>query len=196
MSKAVRDPVEACNTCGQIHRDNEMCNHIKMHNKPSDLAPKTKPVRQQKMNLAKKLQLDDSTDESEIAIASILPDDVPAPESDRRNVNAPRGPGVFGQVFVNPDRAQATNDSMGLNSNLVGTYLPMDDDEELEIERVVDLKKKKAKIPKKHINKYENAPVAGAAMSDLGGVGRKVPHQSQFEDERVSASAVPVYEIQ
>ena len=73
------------------------------------------------------MHLDDSTDESDIAVRSILPDDVPQPEVERRPVAAPESNPNIGKVGSG-NRAQfmvghgaPANDQLDLNSNPVWT---------------------------------------------------------------------------
>ena len=58
------------------------------------------------------------------------------------------------------------------------------------------MKSQKAKIPKKHINKYESVPASAVIMSYLAGVGPKDrPSAAVPGDSKVGAVSEPVYEI-
>ena len=50
-----------------------------MHIDPSKLAPKTSPNDMRKIELAKVIITEERTDESDIALRSLLPDEIPKP---------------------------------------------------------------------------------------------------------------------
>lgn len=67
--------VQECPHCDQVFKLKEKFDaHMNQHLQPHELVPKTNPNHIQKVGLSKVLHLDDSTDESDIAVRSILPD--------------------------------------------------------------------------------------------------------------------------
>lgn len=60
-----------------------------MHIDPHKLAPKTSPNDMRKIELAKVIVAEDPTDVSDIALRSLLPDEIPKPEEDRKKMRAP-----------------------------------------------------------------------------------------------------------
>lgn len=59
---------------------------MNQHTQPHELVPKTRPNNLKKIGLSKVLHLDDTTNESDIAVRSILPDEVPQPDVEKRDI--------------------------------------------------------------------------------------------------------------
>jgi hypothetical protein len=67
--------IHSCGLCDQVFKFKEKFDaHMNQHMQPHELVPKTNPNHIQKVGLSRVLHLDDSTDESDIAVRSILPD--------------------------------------------------------------------------------------------------------------------------
>lgn len=100
-----------------------------MHTQPHELVPKTLPNTLKKIGLSKVLHLDDTTESSDIAVQSILPDDVPQPEPEKRYISAiPDGPsssskkdkvGGANRVGMMPTKSAPAPDALDLNSSPV-----------------------------------------------------------------------------
>jgi len=95
------------------------------------------------------LNSDETTDNSDIAVRSILPDEVPQPERDRKDIQVPTGFGGANRTEFNLRRGPHTQDFLDLSSNVAYTDLQKDNLQTLNIEKVVDLKQVKAVIPNK-----------------------------------------------
>lgn len=72
------------------------------------------------------LGFDETTDSSDIAVRSILPDEVPQPERDRKDMTVPTGYGGPNRTEFNLRRGTHTQDFLDLNSNVAATDLRKD----------------------------------------------------------------------
>lgn len=195
-----------CQHCNQLVRRERYQQHVNMHTQPHELVPKTLPNTLKKIGLSKVLHLDDTTESSDIAVRSILPDDVPQPEVERRDISAiPNGPsssskkdkvGGANRVGMMPTKSAPAPDVLDLTSNPVYTEMPRYNDEPLDIEKVIDLNPKKTLLPKKEVHKYQNTHNAARETVDMGGCERKVQANPLAQSRNVMmAPSQPVYEI-
>ena len=72
-----QQPPKQCKQCGSFYLPHEEEEHINMHIDPSKLAPKTSPNDMRKIELAKVIITEERTDESDIALRSLLTDEIP-----------------------------------------------------------------------------------------------------------------------
>jgi hypothetical protein len=84
-----QQPPKQCNQCGSFYLPHEEEDHLNMHIDPSKLAPKTSPNDMRKIELAKVIITEERTDVSDIALRSLLPDEIPKPEEERKRMQAP-----------------------------------------------------------------------------------------------------------
>jgi hypothetical protein len=92
ISKPEMSNTKDCEECQQAIHIDRLREHMNMHVNPRKLVPKTLANNLQKVGLMQVIQIDDSTDESDIAVRSILSDEVPHPEVERRDISAPFSP--------------------------------------------------------------------------------------------------------
>ena len=68
-----------CRQCHTFYLPEEEEEHMNMHVDPSSLAPKTSPNDVQRIELAKVLHSQVEDDSTDIALRSLLPDEIPQP---------------------------------------------------------------------------------------------------------------------
>jgi len=78
-----------CEKCQIFYLPHEEDEHLSMHVDPSRLAPRTIPNDLKKIEIAKAIAVEENTDASDIALRSLLPDEIPKPEEERKRMRAP-----------------------------------------------------------------------------------------------------------
>ena len=168
---------------------------MNMHVDPSSLAPKTSPNDVQRIELAKVLHSHVEDDSTDIALRSLLPDEIPQPQHEKRNVGAPdneddlrneTGSGAAAHRISDAAfRKMQARDRLDLTSKLAATSLSKDEMNKLQIEKQVQLRTVKQMIPKKEIPKYKNEPYSTKQIRDLGGCDKKVMNSRVMEESKV-----------
>jgi hypothetical protein len=132
---------------------------MNLHADPSSLAPKTSPNDLRKIELAKIIHQQEENDSTDIALRSLLPDEIPQAENERRNVGAPQheddlnndsdaGAGSR-KISESAFRHMQNRDRLDLTSKLAATSLSKDEFNKLDIEKQVEIKQIKKMVPKK-----------------------------------------------
>lgn len=89
---------------------------MNLHTQPHELVPKTRPNTLKKIGLSKVIHADDTTDESDIAVRSILPSEVPQPELERRDVASPEFEGQFSKGGKDKNKDGKVGSNNGLEN--------------------------------------------------------------------------------
>ena len=193
-------PVE-CSDCHNFFHANEIEEHRNLHLPPSELRPKTRDHGMKKMEYSSAVHFDSGSDSTDIALRSLLPEEIPQDEREKQRVGLPDnddfgngdgngGNGGYGGPANASDAARFRNyrnrDKLDLNSNLANNSLSNRDQlNKLNIEKQVELKQVKTMVPRKEVRKYQNDPYSGnQTIRDLGGCERKKPgNNNNGEDD-------------
>jgi hypothetical protein len=88
MSSAYRtSETKKCDSCHLYIELNKYEEHANLHIKPKFLAPS--PLENNVSKIKMSFAFEDTTDESDLALRSILPEELPQPEKERKEVKAP-----------------------------------------------------------------------------------------------------------
>ena len=121
-----------CHICGSFFLPSEAEEHANLHLDPTKLAPKTNPNNLKKMELAKVIISDEGSDSTDIALRSLLPDEIPHPEAQKVNrlspeiQDEPRNDSNMPFNRNNPEQYRQVRDRLDLTSKLANTDLSKD----------------------------------------------------------------------
>ena len=139
-----------------------------------------------KLQYSSALHNEQESDTTDVALRSLLPEEIPQEERERRGVGVPDNEDDYGN-YDDPNNGRGgpngakfrdyrrRGDRLDLNSNLANTSLTNRDQlNKLNIEKQLDLKQQKTVVPKKEIRKYQNDPYSNKQLRDLGYSEKKV----------------------